>query len=34
LDFLHVHVHIKHEIVSLLVGGIMCTRSPTPLPFH
>jgi hypothetical protein len=26
-DFLHVHVHIKHGIVSLLVGDIMCTRS-------
>jgi hypothetical protein len=27
-DFLHVCVHIKHEIVPLLVGDIMCTRSP------
>jgi hypothetical protein len=28
LDFLHVHVHVKHGIVSLLVSDIMCTRSP------
>jgi hypothetical protein len=27
LDFLHVRVHIKHGIVSLLVGDIICTRS-------
>jgi hypothetical protein len=27
-DFLHVRVHIKHGIVPLLVGDIMCTRSP------
>jgi hypothetical protein len=27
-DFLNVRVHIKHGIVSLLVGDIMCTRSP------
>jgi hypothetical protein len=27
-DFLHVRVHIKHGIVSLLVGEVMCTRSP------
>jgi hypothetical protein len=27
-DFHHVRVQIKHEIVSLLVGDIMCTRSP------
>jgi hypothetical protein len=27
LDFLHVCVHIKYVIVSLLVGDIMCTRS-------
>jgi hypothetical protein len=29
LDFLQVHVHIKHGIISLLVGDIMCTRNPT-----
>jgi hypothetical protein len=28
LDFLHVHVHVKHGIVLLLVSDIMCTRSP------
>jgi hypothetical protein len=28
LDFLHVYEHVKHEIVPLLVGDIMCTRSP------
>jgi hypothetical protein len=28
LDFLHVREHIKHGIVSLLVGDIICTRSP------
>jgi hypothetical protein len=27
-DFLHIRAHIKHRIVSLLVGDIMCTRSP------
>jgi hypothetical protein len=27
-DFLHVRVLVKHEIVQLLVGEIMCTRSP------
>jgi hypothetical protein len=27
-DFHHVHVQIKHGIVPLLVGDIMCTRSP------
>jgi isopentenyl phosphate kinase len=27
-DFLHVCVHIKHGIVPLLVGDIICTRSP------
>jgi hypothetical protein len=26
LDFLHVRVHVKHGIVSLLVYDIMCTR--------
>jgi hypothetical protein len=31
VDFLHVHVHIKHGIVPLLVGDIMCTRSPNTL---
>jgi hypothetical protein len=28
LDFLHVHVHVKHEIVPHLIGDIICTRSP------
>jgi hypothetical protein len=28
LDFIYVCVHIKHEIVPLLVGEIMYTRSP------
>jgi hypothetical protein len=28
LDFLHVRVHIKHAIVTVLVGDIICTRSP------
>jgi hypothetical protein len=28
LDFLHVHVHVKHGIVPLVVRDIMCTRSP------
>jgi hypothetical protein len=28
LDVLHVRVYVKHEIVPLLVGDIMCTRSP------
>jgi hypothetical protein len=27
-DFLHVRVHIKHGIVSLLVGDIIYTRIP------
>jgi hypothetical protein len=34
LDFLHVCVHVKHGIVPLVIHDIMCTRSPTLLPFH
>jgi hypothetical protein len=32
--FHHVRVQIKHGIVPLLIGDIMCTCSPTPVPFH
>jgi hypothetical protein len=28
LDFLLVHVHVKHGIVPLLIDDIICTRSP------
>jgi hypothetical protein len=27
LDILHIRVHVKYEIVPLLIGDIMCTRS-------
>jgi hypothetical protein len=28
LDFLHIRVHVKHDIVPLVIHDIMCTRSP------
>jgi hypothetical protein len=33
-DFHHVHVTIKHGIAPLLIGDIMCTKNPKPVPFQ